>query len=198
MDTTYTNFFQNRALASRFIAEWLTRNPRASADENSLVPAQSFPSVKGKKRMESHGFEVPRLTADGLACLARNALAFDEAVLVPSPFSEHFSQVVSSFAAPDTPEKIEDPAALAFSLLEDLVVFFRERFLKQGCMPLEDVESEVLNYFETCGEWYPTDGTLISDWYYVQVPVRVFQYLLKQVSSPPAYLYREKTPHTAV
>ncbi len=192
------DFFQNRASASHFAAEWLTRGPLETADGNDRPRARSFRSTKCKEQIEPHGFEVRRLTADGLTCLARNASTFDATVLVPSPFSEHFSQAVTPFAATGTPEKIEDPAALAFSLLEDLVVFFRERFLKQGCMPLENVESRVLDYFETCGEWCPTDGTLVSDWYYVQIPARVFQYLLKQLSSPPAYLYREKTPRTAI
>lgn len=189
MVACYGTFFQDRAPACRTAAEWLEQITTGDSSLAGLLP--KIPSAALSEE-SAHEGEIRGITARGLKCLAHNAPAFDETVLVPSPFTEHFERVIGLFGGRE--ERLaqfsQDPGAIAFTILEDLSVFFRERLLKQGCVPLETAESNVLKWFETCGEWSPADGTLVSDWYYVQVPARVFQYLLKQLSSPPAQAHR--------
>lgn len=185
-------FFQHRASACRNVAEWLGQGVPSEMHGDSRLHRQLSP------RLQSLGIRQPvlpdlrLLVVGGLDCLARNARIFDETVNIPTPFTEHFSRTIEAAENENKRPKrhLEDPGAVAFDLLEDMATFFRERTLKQGCTPLESAEKDVLECFETSGEWFPADGTMVSDWYYVQIPARVFQYLLKQVSSPPAQTHR--------
>ena len=61
---------------------------------------------------------------------------------------------------------------VAFGLVEALTMIMRETVLRTGG-EFSEAEKDVLRFFETSGRWTPMDGTLVSDYYYVRIPISV-------------------------
>lgn len=59
---------------------------------------------------------------------------------------------------------------LAFQLVEDLAVLMREKTLRKGGVH-SLCEQRLMQYFESCGAWSCDDGTLVSEYYYLRLPL---------------------------
>jgi len=60
-----------------------------------------------------------------------------------------------------------------FSLIECFAVILRERSLANPAQQLPPAQRKVLSYFENCGHWHPDDGTLVSQFYYKDIPEKI-------------------------
>lgn len=99
----------------------------------------------------------------GLQLLLRNPQSYDTHVTAPSPFTDHFLEALAQLPHPDA----------VFGLFEDLVIFMREKSLRCHGDNACPVETSLLSHFETLGEWHMGDGTLVSEWYWVRLPLAV-------------------------
>lgn len=62
---------------------------------------------------------------------------------------------------------------IIFALTEEMAVLIRERGLRAGYSRLSDDERKIMDFFESSGQWFLGDGTMVSDHYYVKVPTGV-------------------------
>lgn len=60
-----------------------------------------------------------------------------------------------------------------FALTEDAAVLMREYALRTGYTGMNQDELDFMDYFDASGRWFLGDGTMVSEYYYVRVPVRV-------------------------
>lgn len=60
---------------------------------------------------------------------------------------------------------------LAFELVEDLAVLMREKSLRRGDEFSSPGEQRLMQYFETCGSWFWGDATLVTEYYYMHLPL---------------------------
>ncbi len=63
---------------------------------------------------------------------------------------------------------------LCFALFEEMAVLTREKYLRAGGN-VTPVEEEVMRYFEQSGLWRINDGTLVSEYYFVRLPMAVLR-----------------------
>lgn len=103
-----------------------------------------------------------RLALKGLTHLISSANCFDGAVRCDTPFRKHFLTLLTTPHLDDEGQWLE--------LYEDLAIFMREKALRPPHLGLEAVEHEILHYFELCGEWTPSDGKQVSEWYWYTLP----------------------------
>lgn len=112
--------------------------------------------------LEKHS-PVQVLVRDGMRQLQQNAVDFEQYVSPDSPFLKEFWETVK------TREVSEDAC---FALLECMATFFREKALCRALDELAATEKSLLAYFERSGHWRPTDVTLVSQWYWQELPWR--------------------------
>lgn len=114
--------------------------------------------------------------AESLVYLCEHASLFDHLVS-DSPFKTHF------FSQLELCSDSQDHS-LAFTLFEDIAVFFREKTLRSRESP-SALEEKVLHIFEHCGEWDEKDTTLVSIWYWSKLPKRAHKASSTTRSSQP-------------
>lgn len=108
------------------------------------------------------------LVCTGLKHLTDKARDFDLCVDCDSAQSKHFfSELASLKAGSPAPA---DPADCWLCLFEDLALFFREKFLRHPEDRVPEAEQNVMDYFESSGEWHPEDAHLVSHAYWVGLP----------------------------
>ncbi len=107
-----------------------------------------------------------RLFSQGLKYLLEHSASFDTCVGEDNPFYQEFIMRLQNGISMD-----ED----CFGLFECLAIFFRIRQIVEKGRGLSEVESQVLHYFETCGEWEPQDSTVVSHWYWWRIPSQFLQ-----------------------
>lgn len=72
---------------------------------------------------------------------------------------------------------------LCFAMVEEIAVLVRERYLREGCKGLSPNEKSLMDYFEGSGMWFMGDSTMVSDYYYVKLPVAVLDGMLHKLES---------------
>lgn len=97
----------------------------------------------------------------GLKYLLDHTAVFDACVDENNPFYQEFVNLLNAGLTND-----ED----CFSLFECLAIFFRLKQHENPDQAQSDIEKQVLNYFESSGEWQPQDNTLVSLWYWWRIP----------------------------
>lgn len=102
---------------------------------------------------------MAELCRAGLLELQANADDYDACTLVATFFKDELLRHLTEEVTDDT----------VFALIEDLAVIIREKTLR--CSLATSEEKKILEYFEQSGNWEIGDGTLISMFYYVHVPV---------------------------
>lgn len=66
---------------------------------------------------------------------------------------------------------VEGICDLTFQLVEDLAVLMREKSLRHGGAFSSPGEQQLMQYFETCGSWFWGDATLVTEYYYMHLPL---------------------------
>lgn len=96
----------------------------------------------------------------GIQQLIQLAEAMDESIHENCPFKQHFFHTLKELPLCDEGHWLE--------LFEDLAFFFKQHYtlLPKSHIPPEC--QQIMTYFESCGEWTPQDGTLISTNYWAQ------------------------------
>lgn len=113
--------------------------------------------------------EIPRpepvqaLVRDCVSHVLAHARSFDTYVSGDSPFLKEFLDAAS---CGDT------SGDQCFSVLECLVIFFREKSLRSPDTSKHPLESSLLHHFESSGKWDANDGTLVTSWYWSKLPQR--------------------------
>ncbi|GFM36603.1 hypothetical protein [Desulfovibrio psychrotolerans] len=129
---------------------------------------------------QSHAQPVHMLHT-ALSALAGHAPVYDLLCTRKSPFFSHFSGTVVH------PALNEDDI---FSLLEDSLIFIREKTLRTSLLHATPFESKLLEWMECSGHWSPGDGTLFSTSFYFDIPLQIVREIMSQmplVFSPSCY-----------
>lgn len=100
---------------------------------------------------------LQEVVRDAIGHIFKNAHIFDVSVRHSSSFLQEFFHYIEN-------KDISEEAC--FSLFECIAVIFREKSLCRQQHAKNPVETSVLHYFETCGEWSRTDNTMITTWYW--------------------------------
>ena len=123
------------------------------------------------------GAETPmgRLVCNGLRHIACHAGEFDREIH-PDPFlQKHFLETLTSLCACAGESSGEQCRVYVedawLSLFEDLALFVRERALR--CCAQCPVETNMLQFFESSGEWQPDAPTLVGWMYWYGLPWKI-------------------------
>lgn len=76
-------------------------------------------------------------------------------------------------------EILAEFAEVVFAITEETAVLMREYALRTGYSGLNQDELDFMDYFDASGRWFLGDGTMVSEYYYVRVPVRVIAEYVK-------------------
>ncbi len=99
---------------------------------------------------------------DLLEYLCAHEALFEASVSANSPFYQEFFSKICGYT---------DDADIYFDLLECLIVFCRERQLRDDAQnKLSEVEQQLLNFFEQSHHWHKEDRSLIHQWYWNTLP----------------------------
>ncbi len=137
--------------------------------------------------------------AAGLRGLAAQAELYDEQIVTAREFVPHFEEELLRLRedAPSARHAMSELSGVwdaAFALLEDIVVFMREKVLRTGFAEATETERSVMRYFETCGHWKAGDGTLVSETYYVTLPATILHEMLARLKGMEAERFAEELP----
>ena len=113
------------------------------------------------KAGQDHGCPVEKHFRSGIMSLKEFSTDYDAIVDEHNPFYQEFTKYLNQDAL-----ETDD----LFSLFECLVIFIRMRQMARSGLELSPEEQSVLDYFESCGEWASRDNTLVSNWYWKQLP----------------------------
>lgn len=105
---------------------------------------------------------IQSVVRDSINHLLENIHTFNEHISHDSPFVHEFFTII---------EREDASYDNCFSLLECLATFFREKVLRHKAEPAP-MENSLLTHFERSGEWNPTDDSLVSRWYWLELPQR--------------------------
>ncbi len=128
-----------------------------------------------------------RVCAAGLRAIAEQHAAYENATRCSKAFMTHLHEelhrLCGQFSLPGGACSASATALRerAFCLTEDMAVIMREKILRSGCAGACAAETELMAFFEGSGHWRAGDGTLVTDAYYVQLPVAVLHELLRRV-----------------
>lgn len=114
-----------------------------------------------------HRSALGRLVCGGLQLLSSRSAEFDAVVSSDFPFKKHFFGLLTSL------QKGED--GILFAVFEDLALFARVRSLKLGAEAITQEEKEILEYFETSGEWGRDTTDQITTSYWHDLPKQIQQ-----------------------
>ena len=115
------------------------------------------------KVREGHERPFEKLFRSGLMSIREFSADYDDIVDEQNPFYQEFAKYLHQDAL-----ETED----LFSLFECMVIFIRMRQMARSGIELSVREQNVLDYFESCGEWASRDNTLVSNWYWKQLPAK--------------------------
>ena len=110
---------------------------------------------------QQHRGPLVRLFCSGLLALQEYRADYDRIVDDQNPFYKEFT--LSSKQDDISVDEI-------FSLFECLVLFIRMRQMASPHITLSTNEQQVLEYFETCGEWTDSDDSMVCRWYWQRLP----------------------------
>lgn len=110
------------------------------------------------------------LVRHGLRHLMDMAPNFDGCVDCDTMQTKHFFSELATLGKQG--DDGGEPEDCWLCLLEDMALFFRERFLRHPEEQVPDIERRVMDYFESSGEWHPEDGKYVSQSYWVHLPER--------------------------
>ena len=113
------------------------------------------------KATQQHNGPFENIFRSGLLAIQEYRADYDLIVDDQNPFYQEFTKFLSQDAL-----ETDD----LFSLFECLVIFIRMRQMARSGLELSLREQSVLDYFESCGEWASRDNTLVSNWYWKQLP----------------------------
>lgn len=110
---------------------------------------------------QQHNWSLEDIFYSGLLALKEHRAEYDTIVDDKNPFYQEFASCSQ-----------EDALGVdeLFSLFECMVIFIRMRQMATPRMALSATEQEVLEYFETSGEWTDGDDTVVSQWYWKRLP----------------------------
>ena len=109
---------------------------------------------------------VQAVVRDCINHVLENARIFDAHVSGDSPFVKEFFATVKD---------LDTTCDGCFGVLECLVIFFREKTLRCPDVPCQPVEESLLQHFERSGHWDVSDDTLVTNWYWSELPQRYTQ-----------------------
>ena len=112
---------------------------------------------------QQHSGPLVRLFCSGLLALQEYSADYDRVVDDQNPFYKEFIQC-SQQEAIDLDE--------IFGLFECMVIFIRMRQMASPHITLSTNEQQVLEYFETCGEWTDSDNSMVCRWYWQRLPAK--------------------------
>ena len=110
---------------------------------------------------QQHNWPLENIFRSGLLALQEYRAEYDSIVDDKNPFYQEFTHCSQQDAI-----GVDE----LFSLFECLVIFIRMRQMANPHIALSASEQQVLEYFETCGEWTDCDDTVVSQWYWKQLP----------------------------
>ncbi|WP_298995474.1 hypothetical protein [uncultured Desulfovibrio sp.] len=113
------------------------------------------------KAGQGHECPFEKHFLSGIMSLKEFSTDYDAIVDEHNPFYQEFTKYLNQDAL-----ETDD----LFSLFECLVIFIRMRQMARSGLELSPKEQSVLDYFESCGEWASRDNTLVSNWYWKQLP----------------------------
>lgn len=141
------------------------------------------------------------LNIGGLSVLSRECQTYDKHISHCERYFDHFKRNLSSLESLLYQEShgkkvksglVED---FLFELFEDLALFIREKVLRTGFRGIHAEEDAILNYFDSCDEWLPWDGKMVSQSFYISIPVSVFgSYVTEFGASVTAPLHLSEYP----
>ena len=108
--------------------------------------------------------ELGSIVLNGLRAIQDSPDLMDSILHGISPFTEHFFHELATLPQSDGSHWL--------SLLEDMAVLFREHKLNREEETLVKEEYRLLEFFESSEMWKAGDGTLISFWYWEELPRR--------------------------
>ncbi len=135
---------------------------------------------------ERHG-ALFRICAGAMRILAGHAEEYDREINDSRGFVKHFQETIQDMVsflkgsgsfAPDPDVAYEK----AFVLVEELAVFMREKHLRSACGSENKVCRKLLDFFESSGHWRPGDGTMVTEYYYVVLPVAAMSGLINKLT----------------
>ncbi len=115
------------------------------------------------KAGQDHKCPFEKHFRSGFMSLKEFSTDYDAIVDEHNPFYQEFTKYLNQ-------ETLETDDL--FSLFECLVIFIRMRQMTRPGVELSLREHSVLDYFESCGEWASRDNTLVSNWYWKQLPAK--------------------------
>ena len=115
------------------------------------------------KAGQGHECPFEKHFRSGIMSLKEFSTDYDAIVDEHNPFYQEFTKYLNQDAL-----ETDD----LFSLFECLVIFIRMRQMARSGLELSPKEQSVLDYFESCGEWASRDNTLVSNWYWKQLPAK--------------------------
>lgn len=142
---------------------------------------QALPEHTPDRTPGQCGARAAHMFRTALSALADQAPAYDLLCNRNTPFFSHFSGTITHAALND-----ED----IFSLLEDSLIFIREKTLRTPPLHAAPRESELLEWMERSGHWSPGDGTLFSTSFYFDIPLQIVREIMSQMPhafSPDCY-----------
>lgn len=128
--------------------------------------AKKFETLKqfhSRLQVLAHPTPLQATARDALTFLINNVNIFNRHVSHDTPFLREFFAIA---------ENKDVSCESCFSLIECIVIFFREKALRIPHAAPAPEEEKLLRHFENSGEWEPVDGTLVSWWYWAELPLR--------------------------
>jgi hypothetical protein len=113
------------------------------------------------KAAEEHNWPLGNIFRSGLLAILESRAVYDSIVDEKNPFYREFA-----LCSQQDNIGVDE----LFCIFECLVIFIRMRQMAKPQLELSATEQEVLEYFETSGEWTACDDTVVSQWYWQRLP----------------------------
>ncbi len=115
--------------------------------------------TKAKSKLSHDVERQAELCSMAIDTILNHTEDYDTVGYVPQQVQEHTVQMLESIPNPDA----------IFGLLEDLALITRGHTL--FAHKAHSSEQALLQAFENAGEWQIDDGNIVSDWYWLRLPV---------------------------
>lgn len=143
-----------------------------------LAEAEALLASSGLRSMD----ELIDVCCVGLNHLALEADSFCNAIPACAELESHFVKELTALTnALKNGESLQHEAFSlfgevhhrAFGLVEDMALFFREKKLRDGYKRQHPDAEQVMEYFESSGNWAANSGDKVTDMYFNGIPIRV-------------------------
>ena len=140
---------------------------------------------------DGSGTEINRFHAcsAGLRAILSCLDEYDNRVLATGIFYDslicnikELAEGISRYGENARPCAIEMAQDYAFLLVEDMALLVREKYLREGCDTQTSEERILIDYFETRGHWRFGDQTLVTEFYYIGLPIAVINSMVNSLS----------------